>query len=277
MRLSLLSDEGRAWEDRHMTSNSSATFHPATAPSARRPGWLLLGTEPWRAASEFIAWKVLPARAAAVGDGHPVIIFPGLASDGRALAPLRAHCRSLGYNAMDWGRGWNTGPQGPVDPWLDALASDVESLLAAEPRAPTLIGWSLGGIYARELAKRKRLRVRQVITIGTPFSGYPDQTHAAWMYRLLSGAAPPRDAGLQRRLRTPPDVPTTSIYSRNDGIVPWQACKHDNEHDRLQDVEVAGSHLGMGWNPQVLAVVADRLAQPPSAWRHYAGGSKSGA
>lgn len=245
-------------------------LHRTPAPGAKRPGLLLLGTEPWRAATEFIGWKVKPTRAAAPGDGHPVIIFPGLASDGRALAPLRAHCRALGYNAMDWGRGWNTGPQGHIDEWLGALAGDVKTLLAEDSRAPTLIGWSLGGIYARELAKMKRLRVRQVITIGTPFTGQPDQTHAAWMYRLLSGAAPPRDAGLLRRLRTPPGVPTTSIYSRNDGIVAWQSCRHDSEYASVQDVEVTGSHLGMGWNAQVLAVVADRLAQPASGWQRYA-------
>ncbi len=127
---------------------------------------------------------------------------------------------------MDWGRGWNTGPRGPIDLWLEALAGDVETLLAADPRPPTLIGWSLGGLYARELAKLKRLRVRQVITIGTPFTGHPDHTHAGWMYRLLSGAKVGRNSALQRRLQTPPEVPTASIYGRNDGIVPWQSCKH---------------------------------------------------
>ena len=239
------------------------------APAAKRPGLFLLGTEPWRAAREFIAWKVKPTHAAAAGDGHPVIIFPGLASDGRAVAPLKAHCRALGYNAMDWGRGWNTGPQGHIDEWLGSLAGDVKTLLAADARPPTLIGWSLGGIYARELAKMKRMRVRQVITIGTPFTGEPDQTHAAWMYRLLSGAKPNLDTALLRRLRTPPGVPTTSIFSRNDGIVAWQSCRHDREHAGLQDVEVTGSHLGMGWNKQVMAVVADRLAQPHTGWQRY--------
>jgi len=260
-----------------MKNATSTILDRAPAAGAKRPGLLLLGTEPWRAATEFIAWKVEPRRAVAAGDGHPVIIFPGLASDGRAVAPLRAHCRALGYNAMDWGRGWNTGPQGPIDEWLGTLAGDLKTLLAADPRPPTLIGWSLGGIYARELAKMKRLCVRQVITIGTPFTGQPDQSHAAWMYRLLSGAAPPRESGLLQRLRTPPGVPTTSIYSRNDGIVAWQSCRHDSEHASVQDIEVAGSHLGMGWNKQVMAVVADRLAQPASGWQRYAASGAASA
>jgi hypothetical protein len=192
-----------------------------------------------------------------------VVIFPGLASDGHAVAPLRAHCQRLGYAAMDWGRGWNTGPDGDVDAWLQALADDLDVLLGDDPVPATLIGWSLGGLYARELAKLARVPVRQVITIGTPFNGTPAQTHAGWMYRLLNGRTARLAPALRRRLATPPPVPTTSIYSRSDGVVAWQACLHDRPAPQVQDVAVHGSHLGMGWNPQVLQVVADRLARPP--------------
>ena len=206
---------------------------------------------------------MLPSPAAPPGDGHPVIIFPGLASDGRALAPLRKHCGRLGYTAMDWGRGFNTGPDGNVDAWLDGLATDVERMLDGHEAPATLIGWSLGGIYARELAKLERLPVRQVITIGTPFNGTPSQTHAGWVYRVLSGAPARLDATLRRRLAVAPPVPTTSIYSRSDGVVAWQACCHDETAASVQDVQVQSSHLGMGWNREVLRVVAERLAQPP--------------
>ena len=89
----------------------------------------------------------------------------------------------------------------------------------------SLVGWSLGGIYAREIAKKLPSSVRQVITIGTPFAGTGgDETHVGWLYRLVSGNNPTRDAQMMRRLRTTPPVPTTSIYSRSDGIVAWQAC-----------------------------------------------------
>lgn len=236
-----------------------------------RPPLALLSTEPLRAAAEFLAYKVRPMAAGAPrGDGHPVIIFPGLASDGHAVRPLRDHCEELGYVACDWGRGWNTGPRGHIDGWLGALADDVSRVVErADGRSPTLIGWSLGGIYARELAKLPQLRVRQVITIGTPFSGAADSTHAGWVYRLLNGAPPPLHAELHERLAMPPPVPTTSIYSRSDGIVAWQACVHQESWPQVQDIEVEASHLGMGWNPAVLRIVADRLAQPVESWQRY--------
>ena len=241
-----------------MTPNTNRTSpRPALPPI--RPPLRLLGTEPWRAAGEFLHLQFLRAPRPH-GDGHPVIIFPGLASDGRAVAPLREYCRRLGHVALDWGRGFNTGPQGDVDQWLQALADDVQHLLRGHGQPPTLIGWSLGGLYARELAKLPGLPVRQVITIGTPFNGAPENTHVGWMYRLLNGQRARLAPALRQRLRTPPPVPTTSIYSRSDGVVAWQACRHPEPiAAQVQDIEVEGSHLGMGWNPRVLRIVADRL------------------
>ena len=104
-------------------------------------------------------------------------------------------------------------------------------------------------------------RLRQVITMGTPFSGKADHTHAGWLYRLLSGSAPVVDPALNQRLRTPPQLPATSIYSRSDGVVDWQSCRHDKTEPQVTDVEVKGSPIGMGWNPAVLRVVAHRLAR----------------
>lgn len=133
-------------------------------------------------------------------------------------------------------------------------------------RPPTLIGWSLGGLHARELAKLPGMPVRQVITIGTPFNGSPDNTHVGWLYRLLNGQRARRAPALRQRLRTPPPVPTTSIYSRSDGVVAWQACRHPEPTTaQVQDIEVEGSHMGMGWNPRVLRIVADRLGQAAPA------------
>ena len=235
----------------------------------KRPRLALLGSEPWRAAREYVAHKVAPERKYAPGDGHPVILFPGLGSSGRALAPLRRRCRALGYNAFDWGRGYNTGPQGDFDAWLELLAADIGMLLQAFAQSATFIGWSLGGLYARELAKLMPRRVRQVITFGTPFNALADHTNVGWVFRLLSGTQLQFNPALSARLRTPPPVPTTSIYSRTDGIVAWQTCLHDVAAAQVEDVEVEGSHTGMGWNRALLAVVADSLAQRPGAWRPY--------
>ena len=248
--------------------NCLATAHGP--PEIERPSLALLGFEPWRAAYEFASHKLgRKYPGVAPGDGHPVIIFPGMASDGTATAPLRQHCESLGYTALDWGRGFNTGPQGNIDEWLAQLAAHTARMLAPFDQSATLIGWSLGGLYAREVAKLLGPKVRQVITIGTPFNSRADHTTVGWIFRLLSGESPKFHPALSARLRRAPDVPTTSIYSRSDGVVAWQTCLHDDASHEVQDVEVRGSHIGLGWNPAVLRVVADRLAQRPGHWLPY--------
>lgn len=240
----------------------AALHMPSSAASVTidRPSIALLGSEPWRAAMEFLSLKFCRSPAASQGDGHPVVVFPGLATDGRATAPLRAHCQSLGYEALDWGLGFNTGPEGDLDPWLDGLASHVRGLLAGRTQPASLVGWSLGGLYARELGKRLGPQVRQVITIGTPFNASADHTHVGWLFRLVSGRAPVLDDTWKERLRTPPPVPTVSIFSRSDGVVAWQACVHERTSRSVRNVEVEGSHIGMGWNPAVLSAVAAELA-----------------
>lgn len=247
----------------------------------RRPSAALLVLEPWRAAWEYLAHKrgasarrpgaaVDASVDASFGaDGHPVVLFPGLASDGRALAPLRKHCAALGYDTIDWGRGFNTGPQGDAGIWLSDLADHTLKLLAGTTQSATLLGWSLGGVYAREVAKLLGARVRQVITIGTPFNADADHSNVGWIYRLLSSTPQVFDPAFSARLRTAPAVPTTSIYSRSDGVVAWQTCTHHHATAQAEDIEVTSSHLGMGWNPEVLQVVADRLAQRPGAWLPY--------
>ena len=229
----------------------------------------LLGTEPWRATFELMRSAWSSHAAAPPGDGHRVVMFPGLGSSTWAIAPMIRHCRRLGYEAQDWGRGVNTGPEGDVDVWLHELAAELKLVAHAAHQTVTLIGWSLGGLYARELAKVAGTRVRQVITVGTPFNADADYTRAGWLFSLLSGHPIDFDERLVCRLRAPPAVPTTSIYSRQDGVVAWQTCTHDQRYSQTQDVEVASSHLGMGWNPVVLSIVADRLAQQPGHWRPF--------
>jgi pimeloyl-ACP methyl ester carboxylesterase len=233
------------------------------------PSWLLLGTEPLRAAVEFAGLHCMNRADLPKGDGHTVIMFPGLASDRLALKPLSRFCGSLGYTVIDWGRGFNTGPEGDVDQWLDRLTQDVITLAGRQSGGVTLLGWSLGGIYAREVAKRWLHGVRQVITLGTPFAGSPDSTNVGFVYRLLNGQAPPNEAALQARLMTAPPVPTTSIYSRADGIVAWQSCLQRADHERCENIEVDGSHCGLGWNAKALAIIADRLSQPVGAWQAH--------
>ena len=234
----------------------------------QRPPLALLGAEPFRAAVEF-AWHTFGrSDDAKPGDGHPVVIFPGLGADGNSVATLREHCRSLGYDAFDWGQGFNIGPQGDLDVWIHTLKSKVVELLAGHTQPATLIGWSLGGLYAREIAKLMGPRIRQVITMGTPFNG-ADTTSMGSLFNLPGARSSAMGSALGQRLRTPPPVRTTSIYSRSDGVVAWQACRHDTPSSLVHDIEVDGSHMGMGWNRDVLAAVADRLGQQPGPWLRY--------
>ncbi|WP_280151386.1 alpha/beta fold hydrolase [Piscinibacter sp. XHJ-5] len=240
---------------------------PTTAPTA--PAWTLFGIEPLRAALEYASMHLMDKATLPSGDGHPVVIFPGLAADRHSIAPLKDFCQRLGYAAYDWGRGFNTGPQGDVDRWIDDLAQHVSELTSAHRQRVSLVGWSLGGIYAREVAKKLTGRVRQVITIGTPFAGTMEQNNVTWVYRLVNGQKPLIDETLMARLRTAPQVPTTSIFSRSDGVVAWEACIQPGNAAHTENIEVQGSHCGLGWNPEVLAVVADRLRQRENAWRRH--------
>ncbi len=139
----------------------------------------------------------------------PCGYLPRLGADGASVAILREHCRALGYDAFDWGEGFNTGPQGDLDRWLDGLADRISNLLASHSQPATLIGWSLGGLYARELGKLLAPRVRQVITIGTPFNAEADMANASSLFCLLGGSSTSVDLALSERLRTPPPLRTT--------------------------------------------------------------------
>jgi alpha-beta hydrolase superfamily lysophospholipase len=138
-------------------------------------------------------------------------------------------------------------------------------------RRVSLIGWSAGGIYARELARAFPGDVRSVITLGSPFRGN-HQASTAWrVWRLVNRGADAAesvsDAALVRRAQ-PLSVPTTCIYSKSDGIVAWQCCTSVPAPD-TENIEVRSSHLGYGHNVQTLSVIADRLAQPENRWRPF--------
>ena len=229
----------------------------------------LMSAEPFRAAMEFTWYKLGKAKSVKVGDGHPVVIFPGLGADGNSVSTLREHCRSMGYEAFDWGQGFNIGPQGDFDAWIHHLKSKIVDLMAGYSQPATLIGWSFGGLYARELAKLMAPRIRQVITMGTPFNARAHTTQVSSHFNMLTGRSTAIVPEIYQRLRTPPPLRTTSIYSRSDGVVDWQTCLHDKQTSLVHDIEVDGSHMGMGWNRHVLEAVADRLGQPSGPWRPY--------
>ena len=186
----------------------------------------------------FMAFAGPLLAAAPRGDGHPVLVLPGLGGSDLSTRPLRWFLRRAGYRAYGWDLGRNTGVSRRMASSLDKRLAE---LVDHHGRSVSLVGWSLGGVYAAHLAAHAPHRVRSVVTLGSPLRGAP---------------------------RAPDGVPTTSVYSRTDAIVPWRASVVPTRPGS-ENVEVRGSHLGLGHNPAVLIVVADRLAQPQGAWRPF--------
>ena len=191
------------------------------------------------------------------GDGHPVLVFPGMGANDATTLPLRSFLDRLGYRTQAWGQGFNVGPRDGV---LQRCAADVRALAEQHGQPVSLVGWSLGGIYAREMAKEMPEHTRSVITLGTPFTGHPRATNAWRLFEMLSGQSA-HDPALMARLRTPPPVPTTSIYSRTDGIVSWQ-CSLNEVGPMTENIEVHASHTGMGMNPLALFAVCLLYTSP---------------
>jgi hypothetical protein len=221
--------------------------------------------EPLRALLDYCAARV-GCEPLPVGDGHPVVVYPGLAGGALTTSHLRRFLSDSGFTVHDWEGGVNTGPSGIFDDWLHALEQRVRDLHRAHGRKASLIGWSLGGVYAREIAKRCPECVRQVITLGTPFGSLGEGNRAGTVYKLLNREQSHLTPELEARLRECPPVPTTSIFSKTDGIVSWRGCI-ERKSESSESVEVSASHLGMGTHPQVLRIVANRLAQPEGRWR----------
>jgi hypothetical protein len=221
--------------------------------------------EPLRALFDYCAARV-GCEPMPVGDGHPVVVYPGLAGGALSTAHLRRFLSDCGFTVHDWEGGVNTGPGGVLDEWLGGLEQRVRNLHREHGRKASLVGWSLGGVYAREIAKRCPDSVRQVITLGTPFAALAGGNHAGTVYKLLNRDQSQLTPELEARLRECPPVPTTSIFSKTDGIVSWRGCI-EKKTDSSENVEVTASHLGMGTHPQVLRIVANRLAQPEGRWR----------
>ena len=231
----------------------------------RPPGPLLLmleGRAPLEYLSMLAAFPWL--RRLPRGDGHPVMVFPGLGANDATTWPLRGFLRSLGYVTQAWGQGFNAGPRVGV---LDKCAADIRALADRTGEPVSLLGWSLGGLYAREMAKEHPDIARCVITLGTPFAGHPHDTNAWRFYEWLTGTRVD-DPNLMAQVRVAPTVPTTSIFSRSDGIVAWH-CSINPPGPLVENIEVPASHVGMGMNPTALYAVADRLAQPIGAWKPF--------
>ncbi len=231
----------------------------------KSPSLLLLALEgraPWEFGASLLAFPLL--KNVPGGDGHPVMVLPGLMAGDALTLFLRKFLQGSGYTACAWEQGLNRGPRDGV---LEACIARVKELSDKYGQKVSLIGWSLGGIFAREIAKALPNDVRSVITLGSPFAGHPKANNVWRLYQAVSGK-PASDDVQMTEIRKPPPVPTTSIFSRSDGIVSWQCCV-EQETEQSENIEVHGSHTGLVVNPTVLHAIADRLAQPEGQWQRF--------
>lgn len=235
----------------------------------RKPSFLQLATEAGRAVTELglsIPFRKF-YRNYNIGDGHPVLVLPGFMASDRSTKPLRGFIDQLGYTAYGWDMGRNYAKLY----FVENLADKVNEIHKTHGENVTLIGWSLGGVYAREIGKLIPDKVRQIITLGSPFGGITEPNNATWIYNLLPGnkRVVDIDPDFLASIPLPAPVPTTAIYTKGDGVVPWKVCLEKVETAIHQNIQVRGSHLGLGVNPSVLEIVADRLVYRKHNWEHF--------
>lgn len=246
-------------------------FRPSAADeAAAAPSQLLAAWEVPRVVAS-VELSVLSSpllRLAPRGDGHPVLVLPGLMAGDLSTLVLRRFLRRQGFHPYRWHLGRNVGPTAAVRAELPAA---IERIARRNRSTVSVVGWSLGGIFARDLAHRFPEHVRQVVTLASPYRlRHPGQSRANGAFyryshlhvrdeeaRQLTGVSP-----------HPLSVPSTSIYSRMDGVVAWQHCI-EPEGERAENIRVRSSHLGIGFDPHVLYAVADRLAQPEGKWAPF--------
>ncbi len=202
------------------------------------------------------------------GDGHPVLVLPGFVASDRSTAPLRRLLRDLGYAPFGWKLGQNLGPTPEI---VAGMLARFERIATHHDQPVSVVGWSLGGIYGRELARRYPEAVRQVVTLGSPIHMRPgDRSAASRSWRAVRDRHDPAvlDRSIPEMERPPLRVPATSVYTRSDGIVHWTTCLIEST-TTSENVEVYGSHCGLGFNPWSVYVVADRLAQERGHWSPF--------
>jgi Putative esterase len=214
------------------------------------------------------------------GDGHPVLLVPGFAASDATLVGLRVFLRTRGYHVETWGFGQNTGFQRK---FTQALEQKLRHMHHRHQRKVSVVGWSLGGVYAFYAAHCAPECVRCVVSLGGPMRVTADTDQVPLpvkaLYRYFAHPMGPvaHVSNVRARLlRAPLPLPSVCIYSTTDGIVPPDAARIDEQASPHENIWVPGSHLGLGFNAAVMWVLADRLSQPEGAWQSFAPGGMLG-
>lgn len=248
--------------------------HARPTTQAGGPPRVLLALEAPRLALEYGASRAsdLLRGGSERGAGRPVLVIPGFMADDRLTGRLRDHLRHHGFRAHGWRNGRNIGL---TDRKIDGLVDRFESLRDQYDEPISIVGWSFGGVLARWLAHTHPDDVRQIICLGSPWRADGEKTRATTMFersREKHGISERAKDIIDTVRGEPTPVPTTAVWSRTDGIVPWRGCRVTAYDDPpAENVEVLSSHCGLVANPLVLAVVLDRLGQDPAAWQPWAG------
>lgn len=228
--------------------------------------WTL--TEGARASAEMTSFVLLRRlmKRLPKGDGHPVIFFPGFVASDRSTKPMRKLLKDLGYKTYGWGLGRNLRFNDTREAKMNALLKRVHK---EHGEKVSIVGWSLGGVFAREVAKSNPEMVRSVISLGSPISGDMEHSNAGRLYELFNGK-PSEELGERlASISIAPPVPTTSIYTKTDGVVAWKGSIQRPSKTQSENICVPASHIGLGVNPLVMYALADRLAQPEGEWAPF--------
>ena len=234
-----------------MASPADRPNRPLRPPGAReRLGELWAGLQPARLALQ------APALPRSTDAPRQVVLLPGFGTTDRSLYPLRRYLRAIGHDA----RGWGIGRHGKdVEVSVDRFLPTLESIAETDGHRVVLVGWSLGGIVARESARDRPDLVASVITMGSPLGG-PRHTSAARAY--TPAELEYIEALIASRRPEALSIPVTSIYSRRDGIVDWLSCI-DDDTPGAENVEVRSTHVSYGIDPDVWRIVAQRIEAAP--------------
>lgn len=206
------------------------------------------------------------------GEPHGVLVLPGFLASDASTAAMRRFLKMKGYHVEGWKLGRNLGQHLENTPRLinDALLERTLQFYRETGAPISLIGWSLGGILAREIARLMPEQIRQVITLGSPFKA-PETAApmAAKIFKFVNRKRLQQDFNPPKQLQEKINVPCTAIFSKTDGIAHWHGCRHHEIHEdeAAEDIEVRASHLGYGHHPGVLWIIAKRLAMPAQQWQ----------